>query len=880
MTVSSSTSQARFTGNGIATSFSLPFRFFNNSEIIAMLIDTGTGTSMPLSIGVDYSLVGAGEPENDGTPASVLTLFSPLEVGFDLLVEREIPVTQPTDIVNQGRFFPQIHENVFDRLTMLIQQAFTGLRGAIRVAIGDPEPKRLPPASQRANLLMSFDGAGDPIAVAPSSGSATDLALILANNSDPSKGGSAVGYKGRTVSQRLSDISSVKDAPFMAAGTGLVNDATAFQAAVNSITSGQAGTFLVPAGDYRLDTNVVQSGRFVTFVLLAGATLSGAGRLETNMVKYDSLGAQYGQGRHGFGSNVEGGGLLVGGGVPDEGGNGVFLANDGHANWLRAITSINYNPTELLIYGASGQGRAISVVGGGFIDRVEGTQFTAEWVGRPFYFNYKKYEVKAFVSVNRLELREVGGAAVVFGSASISAFHFVMTTGSGLCSVSGATLTRVSGQPFVPFITYPGFTFKLNGTTVTVSAFVSPDQITLTAAPGDTASTPYFFELDINGQISTLRVQKQFGTTEENLTLAARANGEYEVRVGQAGNGEYYPLRFYNGQLAAFTPQPVAVVHQNGRLGVSTVQNFVPAARLHVADVRTEALGTNLYNEMARLSTNWAAEVRGFEVGTFSNGTQGGYLQGRDNAGNNYDICLNPRGGNVGVGLNNPVMRMTVAGVVGPAADNTYSLGQSGARWSVLWAAAGTINTSDERTKTDIVGSPLGLDFINTLNPVAYRFKVGGVEVEEVEDGFDEVQRQVVEEFEESAVEPVIKEIDGRKVLINEMVTRQSSRPVFDLIEDVYDEAGNLLPPTRVPRMETVKVPRFTQKQTEVAGKRQHFGLIAQEVKAAIDAAGVDFGGYVEGEDGMLGLRYEQFIAPLIKAVQELSERVRILESK
>lgn len=36
-----------------------------------------------------------------------------------------------------------------------------------------------------------------------------------------------------------------------------------------------------------------------------------------------------------------------------------------------------------------------------------------------------------------------------------------------------------------------------------------------------------------------------------------------------------------------------------------------------------------------------------------------------------------------------------------PAADNTYSLGGSGARWSVVWAATGTINTSDRNDKTE-----------------------------------------------------------------------------------------------------------------------------------------------------------------------------------
>jgi hypothetical protein len=60
--------------------------------------------------------------------------------------------------------------------------------------------------------------------------------------------------------------------------------------------------------------------------------------------------------------------------------------------------------------------------------------------------------------------------------------------------------------------------------------------------------------------------------------------------------------------------------------------------------------------------------------------------------------------------------------------------------------------------------------------------------------------------------------------------------------------------------------------------------LLAQEVKAACDSAGVDFGGWVltekDNQDSQQALRYDQFIAPLIKAVQELSKKVADLEAK
>jgi hypothetical protein len=58
--------------------------------------------------------------------------------------------------------------------------------------------------------------------------------------------------------------------------------------------------------------------------------------------------------------------------------------------------------------------------------------------------------------------------------------------------------------------------------------------------------------------------------------------------------------------------------------------------------------------------------------------------------------------------------------------------------------------------------------------------------------------------------------------------------------------------------------------------------MIAQDVKAALDKAGVDtFGGWEEdSEDGSQSISQEMFVHPLIKAVQELSTQVDELKSE
>lgn len=62
-------------------------------------------------------------------------------------------------------------------------------------------------------------------------------------------------------------------------------------------------------------------------------------------------------------------------------------------------------------------------------------------------------------------------------------------------------------------------------------------------------------------------------------------------------------------------------------------------------------------------------------------------------------------------------------GKVLPDTDNAFTLGESGRRWSQVWSAIGTIQTSDASLKTNIAPSPYGLQEVMQLNPVQYNWK-------------------------------------------------------------------------------------------------------------------------------------------------------------
>lgn len=57
------------------------------------------------------------------------------------------------------------------------------------------------------------------------------------------------------------------------------------------------------------------------------------------------------------------------------------------------------------------------------------------------------------------------------------------------------------------------------------------------------------------------------------------------------------------------------------------------------------------------------------------------------------------------------------------AVDGSNNIGGASNRWNTIFASVGTINTSDGREKDEIEQTPLGIDFIMSLNPVRYKWK-------------------------------------------------------------------------------------------------------------------------------------------------------------
>jgi len=120
-----------------------------------------------------------------------------------------------------------------------------------------------------------------------------------------------------------------------------------------------------------------------------------------------------------------------------------------------------------------------------------------------------------------------------------------------------------------------------------------------------------------------------------------------------------------------------------------------------------------------------------------------------------------------------------------------------------------SVSSSDRRLKTDISDTQLGLDFINALRPVEFRWKDKNI-------GY------------------------------------------------LYDTSPTGSNP----------------------GTRLHEGFIAQEVKSVLESQGVDCGIFMELNDGpdsikgLNALRYDEFIGPMVKAIQEQNVIIQTLQEQ
>jgi len=155
------------------------------------------------------------------------------------------------------------------------------------------------------------------------------------------------------------------------------------------------------------------------------------------------------------------------------------------------------------------------------------------------------------------------------------------------------------------------------------------------------------------------------------------------------------------------------------------------------------------------------------------------------------------------------------SGRILPGTNNAGYIGDSSNKWNAVYAATGTIQTSDKNEKNTIVDTDLGLSFVNKLKPVSYKFNIG-----------TRTHYGLIAQDVETILSDISKPTTGFAGFIKE-----------DIPDKLYVEEDEIPEGKKVGDIKTAAYTTY-------------------------------------------GLRYNEFISPLIKAVQELSAEVETLKTK
>lgn len=222
-----------------------------------------------------------------------------------------------------------------------------------------------------------------------------------------------------------------------------------------------------------------------------------------------------------------------------------------------------------------------------------------------------------------------------------------------------------------------------------------------------------------------------------------------------------------------------------------------------------------------------------------------GNKSGNENTGIGYKALEKNTTGskNVAIGheaLSNSTFNNTIG--VGVATDvtgdNQAQIGNSNV---TVYCYGAVQNRSDERDKTDIQDTNLGLNFLMKLRPREYRwdYREDYINHEAKERELEDIENlEITEKEKEKKREEILKKYSLENVI----------------------------------------------KDGKQKGWRLHQGFIAQEVFETMRELGVDFGGYqdhsINGGKDVLSLGYEEFIPVLVKGLQEQQKEIEELKNK
>lgn len=700
MTVSSEVNYIEYNGDGVTTTFPIPFYFILNSDISAQIADAD-GNITDLTYGVDYSVSGAGS--SSGGSATMNTAYAS---GYKILFYREPPATQETAYYENGKFPAKSHEKALDKLTMLIQRCFTGLGLALRrpsilasfydalnnrisnlldplkpqdaatknyvdVSLQQEKDEReteqkkflrvpegfveeIYPLDARKDSIFGWDSSGRPVPIFAMTETA-DLALKLASNT-PGLGASLIG---------LSQGGKVQDAIFhitpgmfgytpdfnITSQAGTDNGPALRQAIAKAIALGYQ-IVEIPAGfaliDVSLeDVNLGGQG----FKGYQGVKLVGAGQRNTRLFFRGPAGSV------GI-SNIGGSGSIS---QKSLHGIGLSTTNDSVRNvnlYLLDGCCFSHNSDLWLLNGASGIKFSNSGTSGSFTEFNTFTNSRVQNCADNIIF-------------------EVNG-----GDNSFHGNSFTNVQNQVLAGSTFGNGVRVNGITSPAYLYNQTWDMKFFGGT-NCRAFK------LTNCNTDNISGNLTFE----GNIICETTDSSFFEFKGNLSgISSLSFIVAEPTSVRAANFVFNNTldnfsSFTNASLSSYSPRLF-----NPELA-DTSDNGVTASLWRVRNSTGDGLLFNIFNGSPGWifsSTSLNQRVQG-ATPKYALGTDGNSFTGYSTT-----VYFNPSNSTYGVQLSSDNSRFA------PRNDAVMSCGSGGFRWTQLFAVNSTIGTSDKRKKTNI----------------------------------------------------------------------------------------------------------------------------------------------------------------------------------
>jgi hypothetical protein len=115
----------RYTGNGSTSVYAYSFKIFDDDDLVVTVKDTDDDETT-LTKTTDYTVSGVGELSGGNVTlvnnSQAWLTSGSLKSNYILTIRRRLSLIQETDIRNQGTYYPEGHENAFDKFVMMAQQ--------------------------------------------------------------------------------------------------------------------------------------------------------------------------------------------------------------------------------------------------------------------------------------------------------------------------------------------------------------------------------------------------------------------------------------------------------------------------------------------------------------------------------------------------------------------------------------------------------------------------------------------------------------------------------------------------------------------------------------------------------------------------------------